>query len=58
MAVRGRAFLSEHADDKRFCYYKGGLAKRNPPFDRRDAADYAFGQSALRASLLISGTHN
>ena len=31
MAVRGRAFLSEHADDNRICYYKGGLAERNPP---------------------------
>jgi hypothetical protein len=28
IAVRGRAFLSEHADDIRFRYYKGGLAKR------------------------------
>ena len=26
-AVRGRAFLSEHADDKRFRYDKGGLAE-------------------------------
>jgi hypothetical protein len=24
IAVRGRAFLSERADDNRFCYYKGG----------------------------------
>ena len=25
-AIRGRAFLSEQADDNRFCYYKGGVA--------------------------------
>jgi hypothetical protein len=25
MAIRGRAFLSEHANDNRFCYYKDGL---------------------------------
>jgi len=31
MAVRGRPFLSEHADDNRFRYYKGGLTQRNPP---------------------------
>ncbi len=28
MAVRGRAFLSEHADDNRSRYNKGGLAQR------------------------------
>jgi len=27
MAVRGRAFLSEQADDSGFLYYKGGLAE-------------------------------
>jgi hypothetical protein len=27
MAVRGRAFLSEQANDNRVCYYKGGLAE-------------------------------
>ena len=27
MAVRGRAFLSEHANDIRIRYYKGGLAE-------------------------------
>jgi hypothetical protein len=27
IAIRGRPFLSEQADDNRFCYYKGGLAK-------------------------------
>ncbi len=26
MVIRGRAFLSERPDDKRFRYYKGGLA--------------------------------
>jgi len=30
MAVRGRAFLSEHADDNRFRYYKGGLSETKP----------------------------
>ena len=25
IAVRSRPFLTEHADDNRFCYYKGGL---------------------------------
>jgi hypothetical protein len=29
--LRGRAFLSEHANDNRFRYYKGGLVKHNPP---------------------------
>ena len=42
MAVRGRLFLSEHANDIRIRYYKGGLAQRNPPFHRK-AAGYAFG---------------
>jgi hypothetical protein len=27
IAIRGRPFLSEQADDNRFPYYKGGLAK-------------------------------
>ena len=31
MAIRGRASLSERPNDKRIRYYKGGLAKRNPP---------------------------
>jgi hypothetical protein len=31
MAVRGRAFLSERADDIRFRYYKGGLSEASPP---------------------------
>jgi hypothetical protein len=48
MAVRGRAFLSEHAEDILFRYYKGGLAQRNPPFRCKHAASYAFGYSALR----------
>jgi len=30
-ANRGRPFLSERSDDNRLRYYKGGLAKRNPP---------------------------
>jgi hypothetical protein len=31
-AIRGRPFLTEHAEHNRFCYYKGGLAgRRNPP---------------------------
>jgi hypothetical protein len=35
MAVRGRAFLSEHTDDNRFRYDKGGLAEcvtHQPPY--------------------------
>jgi hypothetical protein len=31
MAVRGRAFLSEHADDNWFRYYKGGQSEACPP---------------------------
>jgi hypothetical protein len=27
IAVRSRPFLTEHADDNRFCYYKGGLER-------------------------------
>ncbi len=27
IAIRGRSFLSEHANDDWFCYYKGGLAE-------------------------------
>ena len=27
MVVRGRPFLSEQADDKRFCYYKGAISE-------------------------------
>jgi hypothetical protein len=42
MAVRGRAFLSEHADDIRSRYDKGGLAKRNPPAARAETAGYGF----------------
>ena len=30
-----------------------GLARRHPPFDRWEAADYAFGQSALRIALSL-----
>ena len=44
MAVRGRAFLSEHADDKRFCFYKGGLAEGvTRHLIAAMTADYAFG---------------
>jgi hypothetical protein len=28
IAIRGRPFLSEHANDNWFCYYKGGLRLR------------------------------
>ena len=30
MAVRGRAFLSEHADNNRSRYHKGGLNEVKP----------------------------
>src|SRR5690349_2843552 len=39
-ANRDRPFLSEHSDDSRLRYYKGGLAKRNPPSSLW-MADYA-----------------
>ena len=35
MAVRGRAFLSEHADDNRFRYDKDGLSLAKPIIRRR-----------------------
>jgi hypothetical protein len=39
----GHSF-SEHADDNRFRYYKGGLRQwRNPPPCRQRMADFAFG---------------
>src|SRR5579883_3225921 len=31
IALRGRAFLSEQADDIRFCCYKGGQSEACPP---------------------------
>jgi len=59
-AVRGRPFLSEHADDNRFRYYKGGLGVAvtrlaratedgglrcaNPPYELYDAYAVAIRQ--------------
>src|SRR5688572_19703523 len=53
-AIRGRAFLSEHADDNRFCYYKGGLAPqaRNPPPDSRQSTKLRVCRRITRFALI------
>src|SRR5208282_4586915 len=51
MAVRGRAFLSEHADDKRFRYYKDGLSPRETHHTSSPLYDgYRFAPPILLAS--------
>src|SRR5215203_5821845 len=50
IAVRGRAFLSEQAHDNRIRYYKGGLAKRNPPSVRVSGTRGLLGRTVYSAS--------
>jgi hypothetical protein len=49
MAVRGRAFLSEHAEDNRSRYNKGGLAQRVRP----EVAGAMTGSGVIRRLALI-----